>query len=789
MAVEKITPRQEQRGLGYAPSISPAPMVAPSQLMAPPSIGASQPSNTNELMQVSEALSEMNTQLKSYGTTYVRESARAAQEAAVTDAGADPAKAERVLRMGMNEAVKQGLVKEGANPQYWRFYMQTAADNAVADKYRGLLYSEKYLNKASDPKNTNPVASLFQESRGEFLKDFNLDSVFAKAAANKSMAEVEKAFSTTALSQRIRNRQNATENEYGMGGQRLLKTFQNDNFAEGSDKASELSTQVVAYIDNAYKSGVQDPSGKFVKGALAPVINEMAAVNPDKALAFLHTVKNTRLPTGATIGEGDALDAFNTLEDRVLSIQRTYSNRNSQERSIVLQGAEDQIENIINGTPNLSDPDAAEVVYNQLIGGKIVIPDPATGKLQEVPMAGYEHLFGRLRSHITERVNQANQANFKADPKFYERFQVAVAQGDFFTARELYGQGVEGALLGEKQAEALAALQNLEGYKGAMQSESVNNQRGTLKSILAADFRTADQSVRDEAVSSVDVEFNSIFKQTMDEARKASPNQTLDQLVPAAAKQAFDLANKRIRERTDKLQKAFELGAQRKAELETKRAQLADPKAWEGPSLFNFNSVDRLKKNISKVDGIVYNASKSKVSLSAGEQEEIRAQRERNDMKLREMINEASNQLDRPFKVVTEQVSTNEVPGQGAVIDEVPMGDPRAANMISTPSFQREVLVSPQEKEIRRAKYYELKAIQGYSMAEIVTGNTDEGQATPQELNPLTTRMFSSKAELDKAIREGKTEGSHLQQMFTKLKITDATQFIEAQRMLSLSRE
>jgi hypothetical protein len=237
------------------------------------------------------------------------------------------------------------------------------------------------------------------------------------------------------------------------------------------------------------------------------------------------------------------------------------------------------------------------------------------------------------------------------------------------------------------------------------------------------------------------------------------------------------------------LQKAFELGAQRKAELETKRAQLADPKAWEGPSLFNFNSVDRLKKNISRVDGIVFNASKSRVALTAGEQQEIRAQRDRNDMKLREMINEASNQLDKPFKVVTETVATNEVPGQGAVIDEVPMGDPRAANMISTPSFQREVLVSPQEKEIRRAKYYELKAIQGYTLAEIVSGSTDEGQMVPQDLNPLTTRMFSSKAELDKAVREGKTEGSHLQQMFTKLKVTDANQFLEAQRMLSLSRE
>jgi len=757
MAQETIIPRRAERGLGYAPSITPSPLVQPSQLMAPPAPAAPLPSESNELLQIADSLKGLNAQLGSFSLAYTRNEVVEAKNEGETDANSDPEKARQVLRMGYQNAVKSGLLKESANPMYWRSYMTNTAKNIVEPGFRTYLY-ENYLGKATDPKNTEPIESLQQEAWQSYLKDsgFNLDSAFAKAAANESAAGVFRTFSTSALSKRLEAREVDARNQLGISIQRGLKEAEN----LPSDKSDEaIINNFVKQVGEASMSGMSNSTYYALQAGVAPYIDQLRRANPDRAMAILQTLKQIKLPNGYVVGEGNTLPLFNQMEENVIAAQNQAENRGSAERGQILTAAQDKVYEIMDRYPNVNDPKAIDDITRELIASSVVLPGDG-GTKEITPLTGYDHLHGVLKETVRKLVADRRGSDAAPNAAHLNAFNLAVVNNDVSEARRLYDIGQESGFNGTQQAKMIEAIQSLENYEPLLKTRSAQEARAIISSTIGNQFK-ADPEVAQSLMGMVDLEVNKAVKEEMDTFLQANPGQTQEQAAPAVMNAVREKVIDRLTTFGNNEKKSLELAERRQQEVEAKNAELKNKaEATAGPSWFTNDELTRVSRERQVVRNFIELGRASRTGLAPADQEAVQKKLAYIDSKIDGMVNRLAGEVNRKFETKY----------------YLPASEYAMAETYEAPK-------SAEKTEADLSRYYSAKNIKGYSPAEIMAGQTDHNIPIDPNLNPLLVPVFTSVEELANfriAYRKGDQNAT---KFVETLKIRDIDQFAKAQAL------
>ena len=757
MAQESIIPRRAERGLGFAPSINPSPLVQPSQLMAPPAAAATAPSESNELLQVAESLKGLNSNLAGLGLAYLRSEVVQAKTEGETDANSDPEKARQVLRMGYQNAVKAGVLKESANPMYWRSYMSNTAKNIVEPGFRSYLY-EKYLSKASDPQNTEPIDSLYNEAWAAYVKDsgFNLDSAFAKAAANESSASVFKTFSTSALSKRLEAREVDARNQLGISIQRGLKEAENLPSAQANEA---VISSFIKQVGDASLSGMSNPTYYALQTGVAPYIDQLRRVNPDKAMAILQTLKEVKLPNGYVVGEGNTLPLFNQMEENVIAAQNQNASRGQAERGQILTSAQDKVFEIMDRFPNLNDPKAVDDIAAELIASNVTLASE-DGSKELVPLNGYSHLHGVLKETVRKLVNERRGAEAQPNAAHMNTFNLAVVNNDVAEARRIYDAGQESGFNGTNQAKMLEAIQTLQNYEPLLKTRSAQEARAVITNTIATEFKSSAIGA-EGVVGMVDLEFNKATKEEMDAYLEENPGKTQEQAAPAVMRVIQDKVIERVRKFGANEIKSVELAQKREDEVRKRNEELMNKdQATAGPSWFNFDDLSRVSRERAVIRNFIELGRASRTGLAPADQEAVKRKLEYVDSKVGAMVDRLAGEVNRKFETKS----------------YLPLSEMEPAQVYQTPK-------TAEKTQADLERYYSAKGVKGYSPAEIMAGQTDHNIPIDPNLNPLLTPVFTSVEELAN-FRIAYRKGDQTALNFAKtLNIRDIEQFATAQAL------
>jgi hypothetical protein len=726
--------------------------------MAPPAPAAPLPPETNELLQIADSLKGLNAQLGSFSLAYTRNEVIESKNEGEADANSDPEKARQVLRMGYQNAVKAGVLKESANPMYWRSYMSTTAKNVVEPGFRTFLY-EKYMSKATDPKNTEPIESLYQDAWQSYLKEsgFNLDSAFAKAAANESSSGVFKTFSTSALNKRLEAREIDARNQLGIAIQRGLKEAEN----LPSETAGEaVISSFVKQVGEASMSGMSNATYYALQAGVAPYIDQLRRVNPDRALAILQTLKQTKLPNGYVVGEGNTLPLFNQMEENVIAAQNQAVNRGQAERGQVLIASQDKAYEIMDRYSDINDPKAVDDITAELVSSNITLMGQ-DGKKELVPLQGYDHLHKTIKETVRKLVADRRGAEATPNAAHLNAFNLAVVNNDVAEARRLYDVGQESGFNGTQQAKMLEQIQTLENYEPLLKTRSAQEARAILNSSIGNQFKDTPE-VATSVLGMLDLEFNRTVKEEMDAYLEANPGKTQEQAAPVVMGAVREKVSERLRAFGANEIKNLEIADRRQREVDAKNLEIKNrDEATAGPSWFTFNELDRVTRERQVVRNFIELGRASRLGLAPADQAAVQKKLSYIDSKVDGLVNRLANEVNKKF--------------------ETKYYTPPAAPGIAVPPQSYEVPKSSEKNQADLERYYSAKSVKGYSPAEIMAGQTDHNIPVDPNLNPLLIPVFSSVEELANFRIAYKKGDQNAVKFVDTLKIRDFEQFSKAQ--------
>lgn len=753
MATERIVPRREERLLGYSPSIQPAPLVQPSQFMAPPTPKAAPPPETNELFQIADSLKFLNRNLQEFGIAYIQDEDQKAQAEGQADANANPVNAAKALRMGWKEAVAAGLVKESSNPTYWRYFQTKAGENMAQSQYFEFLNSN-YGNSFSDPKSVDSIPEQLLKIRQEFLSKNPINSQFGVMAFNNGAQRIEESFSARALEKRLEAREVATREELGISIQRSFREAEGMESEQGN---AFVINSFITSVSEAYDSGVSNPTYHAIRQGVMPYIDQLRRTNSDKAMAFVQALKYAKLPNGVMVGEGNTLDLFNKMEEEIIRTERENASKGVAGRGRVLTAGQDKIYELVATYPDLNDAKAEEDIINALLSSSVITTDESGAK-EEIPLNGWSHLHGTLRAEAKRIIQEQRSADAQPNQTHMNAFDLAIVNNNLQQAKELYEAGQASGFNGKNQAKMLEAIQTLSNFEPLLKTRSAQEARAIVASTIGNEYKL-NQPVASSALGLLDLEFNKAVKESMEEHMVQNPNQTQEQAAPVVMNKVKQVVLERLRSFADKETKSLELADKRRLELESKNAELLDrDKAVAGPSWFNRDDLERVVRERRVISNLIELSRTSRTGLAPEDQLAVAKKLSYIDSKITGLVDRLAAEVNNPYEKRALMFMGQ---GEGNVTYDVPK--------------------SAEKTQSDLVRYYSAKAVQGYTPAEIMAGETDHRVAVDPNLNPLLTPVFSSIEELANFRLALKDNNPTAQKFVDTLKIRDVNQFVEAQ--------
>ena len=162
---ERITPRTEQRGLGFAPAIRAAELASIPR--APSGGGGTQVGS--ELLSVARSLGEFNESIRSFAETNNRINNRNAslqegydKEQAFLDYSATtPENRAAINKEGIDNLKSTGMLPNGLTPGYYMTFKRLTDSADIKSRFSPLLVAA--LKGASDPSNPQSSAEIFDD--------------------------------------------------------------------------------------------------------------------------------------------------------------------------------------------------------------------------------------------------------------------------------------------------------------------------------------------------------------------------------------------------------------------------------------------------------------------------------------------------------------------------------------------------------------------------------------------------------------------------------------------------
>lgn len=800
MAEELIVPRKGNANLEIPgiPRIQAMPMVQPSQFSAPPQVEWTPPARTNELMQVSEALADLNPQLKAFGTAYIRNEAveevfakKMAQEDAVL---LSMEQARELTNKNVQEAIKLGYVKPEQTIPYYTELQRLTAQRIARSDYRNFVLTAsdnrgmpKYADRLQNGLSSEDPYAILEEASNDWLSSYQNSSQVAKSSARDEVIKINQELADQNTKIRWDNRKTRMEETLAQSGQDILMDV------NLNDRDKQVAIQ--DWLKQVSDANVPGAFTKWAQGSLQPYILRLAKVNPDKARTELNAYENIQTQTGAKLGGGSNFETFQGLYARIDDIEDRESKQNEANRTDDLQALSDRIVNVVysnldkyNGdVDRLLDPQVQAEMEKELMQNPIKV-----GERQfTLDETSYE---GQARLGLIKQVKDLVNLEYREDSELIGNLKTALQDGDAERA-----EGMIVALDANKgwgrsfTSSKPWALQELtkvkEGFaivNNPYVKDATQSIQKTLQTYLysqAGGKDTEDALVAGQALlqigsdARIAQDIQTALNVKIEEERKENPNKTRGQIIQENIQTIASEVQKNLSQEAVKKFEQLKNNVKESQNIETgiREGEFPTPDGFIA-SIFKetdsyqgqrMESVPVLKNRFSKalkrklqlVDAGLTEDNPNLPDLMRRSVAEYSEQRKR-------LSREADNILPRLAQDIIQGGYT------GYLTRE-------EGNFMGRPTFIKydEPTLTKKGQE-----YFELKAMIGYSPKEIIQGKTIEGLPLPldpkmpqyNQLRNLTTH-FQTKQELDQAIQEysqaGSKESTTLGRMFKSLQL------------------
>lgn len=442
MAQETIVPRsgRSATGLdGQAPTIRPvASSIQPSQFSSVSQVEWTAPARSNELLQVSEALSELNPQLKAFGTAYIRDEAveaKLSEKIAQEDANIlGIEKAREIGKKDIKQSIAEGIIKAEQTPQYYTALQKLSAQRVAKSDYNNFILNakdqttgaSKYADRLNNPLTTEDPYAILEEASNEWIQTNSNNSQIFNSSAREQILKINENIAEQAVKIRWQARQGKMQELLSQEGQDILF----DTNLRDEDKQA----QVQQWLTKVSNANVPNVFNDWAKGSLQPYILRLAKDNPDGARSELQKYENIPTQTGAKLGAGGNFGVFQDLYSRIDDIDERDRAQNETSRAESLSAIQDQAFNVgytyldkVEDPNDLLDP----AIQKQMLAEMEEIPLKNGSKLSLKENPAY---VGQARQMLAEQMQKLVRNEYREDPESLGELKIALQKGDIETA-------------------------------------------------------------------------------------------------------------------------------------------------------------------------------------------------------------------------------------------------------------------------------------------------------------------------------------------------------------------
>jgi hypothetical protein len=800
MAEEIIVPRRGNTNLelGGIPKIQAMPLVQPSQFSAPPQVEWTAPARTNELMQVSEALADLNPQLKAFGTAYIRNDAVEdvfAKKMAQEDANLlSIEQARNINRKSIQEGIKEGWLKPEQLPQYYTELQRVSAQREARSDYRNFILTAtdnngklKFIDRLQNGLSSEDPYAVLEEASNEWLNSYQNSSQIGRSSAKDEIIKINQEVADQTTKNRWENRRTRMEETLAQAGQDILMDV------NLNDRDKQEAVQ--GWLKQISDANVPGAFNKWAEGSLQPYILRLAKVNPDKARTELNAYENIQTQTGAKLGGGGNFATFQSLYAKIDDFEDKESKNNELNRAKDEQALSDRIVNVVYNTfdkyggdvDSLLDPKIQAEMEQELFSNPIEAGERKF-LLDETPYTG------KARKELAKQVQDLVRLEYREDPELLSSLKIAIQEGDSERVEGIIGAVDANKGWGRTYTSSKPwALQELNKIKEG--SAIVNNPfvkdatqqiQKSLQTYLygqAGGKDTDDALIAGQALlqigsdARITQDIQTAIKSKVEEVRKEDPNKTQGQIIQENIQTIASEVQKTLSQEAFKKFEQLQNNVKESATIETgiRENEFPTPDGFIGsmfketdsyqgqrmesiPVLQNrFNKA--LKRKLQLVDAGLSENNPALPDLMRRNIAEYTEQRNR-------LSREANNILPRLAKDIVLGGYTGYATREGA-------------NFVGGQTF---IKYDDATLAKKGQEYFQLKGLIGYTPKEVANGKTIEGLPLPldpkmpeyNKFRNLTTH-FQGSQELDQAIQEyaqsTSKESTLLGRMFKSLQL------------------
>lgn len=767
MANETIVPTRGnlQTDLGgNTPNIGGFQFVQPSQFSAPPQVEWTAPSRSNELLQVSEALADLNPQLRGFGTTFTRYEALQEdlqKKLAETDAqilSIDNAR--EINRKGVNELIANGTLKAEQTPAYYTNLQRFVAERVAKTDFPSFVLNAtnqatgqpKYVDRLNDWNSTEDPNQILQEAIRDWVgQNPNSSQIYTDASYKEANRQSER-LAESAVTSRWNGRKAQMEETLSQEGQDILTETELNN--EDPQPKMQAWLNKTKYVPGAFK--------KWAENSLQPFVLRMAMDNPDGARNLLAKYENIQTETGARLGAGSNFGVFQSTHARIDQIEKSQEKNNELSREAMLQATGDYINNQIirvvdeaGGNTNvLLDNNVKQKLISSI--GKNALIQMSDNK--SFRMDENSALYGTARNMLERSIEATMKTGNNSDLRMIADFKMAIKDNPE-RAEQLFEaiDTTQGWGFGENsRAKASAMLEEMRSGIGLMKSKPIMTAVDKVSKYISQLAVDKGDPIGPEAITQVanpsilSQEIIDELRPEIEKAKKENPKLTdseiINDKIGDVAVKVQEKALKRVNEQKFKLENNLD-----KTENKIKQNENAVEvplgtffemgDGYQGQSLSKVSTLENkfnymVKLGLKLKDaGIDINSP----NLTASDKRTLASHE-----KYRQNIFERA---DKILPLLAKDIITGEFP-------------------LTDSSKKEKTYIKYGVKDLERKQdeYWRLKSMRGFKSEEIASGRTSEGLVIPaftqNTPNPIGERVrnyathFESLPELDKLIAE-----------------------------------
>jgi len=802
MANENIVPTRGnlQTDLsGGTPNIGGFQSIQGSQFSAPPQVEWTSPSKSNELLQVSEALSDLNPQLKGFGTTFTRYEALQddlAKKLAETDSQILSIDNARELnRKGVNELVANGTLKAEQLPAYYTNLQRFTAQRVAKNDFTSFVLNEKdsntgnfkYADRLNDWSSTEDPQVVLQEATRDWISKNPSSSQIYTDSAYAEANKISEKIAESAVQNRWSARKNQMEEVLIQEGQDILTDAELNN-EDPQPKMQEWLNKT-KYVPGAFK--------KWAEGSLQPFALRMAMDNPDNARLLLSKYENITTGTGARLGAGANFGTFQGLYAQIDRIERSEENKNIVSREAKLNGINDHINNVLTryvdqaggNVSALLDNNVKQNILKEVIGKDVIIP--LEGK-EAFRLDENNALTGTARVLLEKRIEDTLKTGNRENLQLISDFKIAL-KNDPERAEQMYQAitDIQGWGFGENsQAKGFTALEEMRSGIGMLKSKPIQGAVGKVSAYLTQMAivgktdtigMTAIEQVANPATLSQEI--LDVMRPEIEKAKKENPKLTTAEIINDkigdVAVKVQEQALKRVNETKFKLENNLEK-TQQQIEQSKNAPEVPLQKFFDMGDGYQGRSLPKVSTLESKFNFMVKTGLKMKDAGISMDSPGLTESDRRAIATHRDYKNNIFKSADTILPLLAKDIITGSFPQfEGSDTYHIKYGNA--------------------DLERKQDEYWRLKTIRGFTADEIASGRTADGMPipaySPNSPNPIGERVrnyathFESTQELNKMIMEYQSgnKNNNLGRIFKAYNLTtDADQDSYVQQQVYL---